>query len=1125
LKKKYNSFYKNRYKLHGFSLKSNLAYTMNTLNHFILSWTLLFLFIFASLAGQAQSTTKSPNNNDYTVYLMAKDVKTNVQLHPKFTVVTQKGGNVMPIKESDGKFSTQLKLHEVYKISVILDGYHTQERTLKIPEHPFEKDLNVIFSLNPKPTATLIVHTLDEQSNENIEASFKISHQGKEFLGKTSKNSPIFNITFAESGEYTIEIFSPLHLPYKEPFGLETGEPSKIYNKEIKLQKPNNGIKFTIIDNEKEQRIKNVQLKIINQNDNQTIFDEALPNGDALVALNPAKNYQLSISHPGFVTLKYDIRASSQKEYLIKLPLESFFSIGTFDQYSKKRIPANIQISFEGNSPETLQGNTENDLIYRSVKKGLYSIEASAPNYESKKETINLVNLSEGKIQVKLLMESTFENCIILIMDAVSKQLIPNPSVKIYDNEKKLVETQLNPKTGEYKLQLEKNKEYFTDIQAEGYSKQIGTLTRGSRLITIQMNKAIQKINYQVLDALTLKPIDAKFTIIRPNESIVAGFSNPNKPFQVNINPNESYRLEISSEGYNAVIEEPKYINNTEKERKIEIKLSKSNYQVQFKFIDSKNKNNIIPNRYTIINQETKKPVTFQPNELGFKLNLSPEIVYEIYIEAEGYQSLTQTLNSKEFIKSGNIEQIIEMNKKVNQKYEIVLVDKQNTALGEVNIKITSNEGDTQIQKNPNGNSWFVSLKENEKYRIIAEKKGFLSYDGNLNFSPNETKISIRLSEIPAQTFKIQCLDKYSHTPIQPLITFNNKTKSEEKQIIQANQTDIKYNPDENYVVSIKLDGYEDKIVDFNSNQLKNQILTLDLVKKVYQYTIQVFDDKSKEKIQKANISIKNNLNQSFFARYNTKNNQFEAELNPEGQYQIEILADNYEKHIESFSGLSIAEKANFHLDTWLKAKVKAEISKTETQAIITQPVVQTEKAKPIKTDTSIAKPIKPTPVISEAITTKIEEKVNPIPTKIIEIEKEADPIVLNSQDFSQQISQIITKQQNFQLSNINFEQSSAKISNQAYPQLDQLVRIMKENPKLMLQIEGFTDNFGDLRVNQNLSYFRAKVVSNYLFNKGIADSRMQIKGSGHQKPLAPNTNEENRIKNRRVEFTFQLLD
>lgn len=90
MKKKYNSFYKNRYKLHGFSLKSNLAYTMNTLNHFILSWTLLFLFIFASLAGQAQSTTKSPNNNDYTVYLMAKDVKTNVQLHPKFTVVTQK---------------------------------------------------------------------------------------------------------------------------------------------------------------------------------------------------------------------------------------------------------------------------------------------------------------------------------------------------------------------------------------------------------------------------------------------------------------------------------------------------------------------------------------------------------------------------------------------------------------------------------------------------------------------------------------------------------------------------------------------------------------------------------------------------------------------------------------------------------------------------------------------------------------------------------------------------------------------------------------------------------------------------------------------------------------------------
>ncbi len=1098
-------------------MKSNLAYTMNRLNRLFLSWILTFLFTLHTLFALGQSATK--NSNEYTVFLMAKDVNSHIQLHPKFSIVTQKGGNAIPIKESDGKFSTILKLHETYKISVSLDGYHTQEKSLKIPEHPFEKDLNIIFSLSPKPTATLVVHPLDEQSNESIEASFKITHQGKEFLGKTTKNSPIFNITFVEEGEYSIEINSPLHLPYKESFRLETGEPSKIYNKEIKLQKPNNGIKFTIVDNEKEQKIQNVQIKIINQTDNQVVFDDKLPTGDALIAMNPNKQYQLSISHPGFVNLKYDIRASTQKEYLIKLPLESFFSIGAYDQYSKKRISATFRVSFEGNSPETLSGNADSDLMYRSLKKGLYSIEASAPNYETKKETINLANLSEGKIPVKLLLESTFENCVMLVMDAVSKQMIANPSVKIYDNEKKLVETQLNPKTGEYKFQIEKNKEYFTDIQADGYTKQVGSLTRGSRLISIQLTKASQKINYLVFDAHSQEAIDAKFSIIRPSESIVAGFSNPNKPFQVNINPNESYRLEITAEGYASIIEEPKYIVNGEKERKIAIKLSRSNYQVQFKFVDAKSKSSIAPKKYTIINQQNKSPLEYTSNESGFKINLSPDIMYEITAEADGYLPMTQTLNAKEFIKSGKLEQIIEMDKKINQKYEIELVNSQNKTIEEASIQINLNNTNIPIQKNIAGNTWFVQLKENEKYQIIAQKKGYINYEENLNYNPNETKISIRLSEIALETFKVQCFDKYSRTKLNPIISFYDKKNPSEIQNYQSSEAPIQYNPKENHALSLKIAGYEDILIDFNPNQLKNQILNVETSKKRYLYTIQVFDPKSKETITKATVHIKNNLGEKFIANNHLATKQFEVLLNPESQYEIEILAENYEKYNEQFSGLSIAEKANFHIETWLKEKIKPEpIQKEDKMVALPKPNLPK-----LPSDTSRGKEM--TAITSPKQVEKIEEKPKSETSKIIEIEKEPNALVLNPQDFSEQISQLITKQQNFQLSNINFEQSSSKLNTQAYPQLDQLIRLMKENPKLILHIEGFTDNFGDLRVNQNLSYFRAKVVSNYLFNKGISDERMKIIGSGHKKPLVPNTNEENRTKNRRVEFTFQLMD
>jgi len=79
----------------------------------------------------------------------------------------------------------------------------------------------------------------------------------------------------------------------------------------------------------------------------------------------------------------------------------------------------------------------------------------------------------------------------------------------------------------------------------------------------------------------------------------------------------------------------------------------------------------------------------------------------------------------------------------------------------------------------------------------------------------------------------------------------------------------------------------------------------------------------------------------------------------------------------------------------------------------------------------------------------------------------------------------------------------------------------MKLNPKLKLEIVGYTDNNGDPRLNLALSHFRATVVSNYLFNKGIAANRIKAIGKGQEDPIAPNDTEDNRTKNRRVEFVI----
>ncbi|TAG67856.1 MAG: OmpA family protein, partial [Runella slithyformis] len=105
---------------------------------------------------------------------------------------------------------------------------------------------------------------------------------------------------------------------------------------------------------------------------------------------------------------------------------------------------------------------------------------------------------------------------------------------------------------------------------------------------------------------------------------------------------------------------------------------------------------------------------------------------------------------------------------------------------------------------------------------------------------------------------------------------------------------------------------------------------------------------------------------------------------------------------------------------------------------------------------------------------------------------------------------------------NVYFDQSSYILRPEAHSQLNQLVVLMAKNTKLKVQIAGFTDNVGDPRLNLILSENRAKVIANYLVYKGITESRITHLGYGQTKPITPNDTEDNKRKNRRVEFIIK---
>lgn len=111
-----------------------------------------------------------------------------------------------------------------------------------------------------------------------------------------------------------------------------------------------------------------------------------------------------------------------------------------------------------------------------------------------------------------------------------------------------------------------------------------------------------------------------------------------------------------------------------------------------------------------------------------------------------------------------------------------------------------------------------------------------------------------------------------------------------------------------------------------------------------------------------------------------------------------------------------------------------------------------------------------------------------------------------------------IAKGNVLRLNNLIFEVGKARIDPESFSELDILVNLMKENPEVVIQLEGHTDYLGDSRANLRLSQQRVESVRNYLGSKGIAKSRVRTKAFGGTEPLSRDDTPEAHRLNRRVE-------
>jgi outer membrane protein OmpA-like peptidoglycan-associated protein len=132
-----------------------------------------------------------------------------------------------------------------------------------------------------------------------------------------------------------------------------------------------------------------------------------------------------------------------------------------------------------------------------------------------------------------------------------------------------------------------------------------------------------------------------------------------------------------------------------------------------------------------------------------------------------------------------------------------------------------------------------------------------------------------------------------------------------------------------------------------------------------------------------------------------------------------------------------------------------------------------------------------------------------------ISAEDTSEPVITKRDIMIQKIE--LGKQ--YTINDVRFATNSYEINNTINSIMDAFAEYLNANPRFHVVLQGHTDNVGSDQDNVILSENRAKTIYNYLIAKGIGKSRLSYKGYGASKPIADNSTEEGRARNRRTVF------
>lgn len=122
------------------------------------------------------------------------------------------------------------------------------------------------------------------------------------------------------------------------------------------------------------------------------------------------------------------------------------------------------------------------------------------------------------------------------------------------------------------------------------------------------------------------------------------------------------------------------------------------------------------------------------------------------------------------------------------------------------------------------------------------------------------------------------------------------------------------------------------------------------------------------------------------------------------------------------------------------------------------------------------------------------------------------------------ELTRAVSSGQTIQMQKLQFEADSSRIQEEVKPLLNEIYIFLKDNPSIVVEIGGHTNNLPPDEYCDQLSTARARAVAEFLVGKGIPSDRVYYKGYGKRKPLFSNRTEDGRRRNQRVEIKILRL-